>query len=386
MIKQSKYAFLFLLVLFLNCSSDENIDILNQQSSKIYTIESSSDPAITGLAEILENKNGSVTVNIELINTIEGNTYPAEIRFNHYLVPGQIAVSLNEVNGTTGKSSTNLSVLDDGTLLNYSSFLTLDAHISISESATTPNILVGVSDIGINELTGDSKTYFLTETNASGISGSVDFLERRNGEALVALNLEGTTTGEVYSSFIQMNDAVNTGAVVFTLNTLNGLDAVVVNGKTNLANLDGSSDFFGFDAVLEYDGHININDTSGVVAQTNIGINEENQIPQTITYDVTLNGTTAYVFNRNGLVDNENPDLSFVKGNTYILNLDVTGQPFYIKTVQDTGTTDLYNNGVTGNGNETGVLQFVVPDDAPDTLFYNSENEVLMTGIVTVID
>jgi hypothetical protein len=249
-------------------------------------------------------------------------------------------------------------------------------------------VLIAQADIGQNELTGLSKNYALAENETSGITGSIDFFERRNSEILVQLNLEGTTSGLVYPAQLNTGDVVNFGAEVFTFNSVNGIDSETAISQTNLVNLIGQSDAFTYDNLLEYDGHVNVlTDTSlDIVAQANVGSNEETTIPQTITYAVTNNSTTAYVFNGNDLVDAENPNLTFFRGNTYIFNVNTPGQPFYIKTIQGIGSNNNYNNGVTGNGTENGTLQIIVPSDAPNNLYFNSEFEASMTSVITVLD
>lgn len=376
---------LILLVLTFGCTTDDNIDTLNKLNTKDYNLESVSDPAISGFVEFTENPNGSVSVDIELINTMESQMYPAQISMNTAVESGSIVITLSPVNGTTGKSTTVLSAFDDGTTLAYSQLLTYDGYLSVSLDNANPNVLVAQADIGENELTGLSTTYNLVEENTSGISGVVNFFERRNGEALSEIVLENAVAGENYLAEIRTNDFATTGTTVFTYNTIDGTTGET---KINVSNLDGQTDFFGYESVLEFDGHITVTDnaTTILVAQTNIGINAENQMPETISYDVTLNGTTAYVFDGNGLVAAENPDFTFIRGNTYIFNMNVAGQPFYIKTSQTTGTTDLYNDGVTGNGNETGIIEFTVQDTAPDFLFYNSEFEANLSGVITVTD
>ncbi|MFD2562376.1 hypothetical protein [Aquimarina rubra] len=105
-----------------------------------------------------------------------------------------------------------------------------------------------------------------------------------------------------------------------------------------------------------------------------------------INYDVTNSGATAYVFNSNTLTDSNNPDLTLERGKTYTFTVDAPGHPFLIKSVQGTGTGDTYDNGVTNNGIASGTITFVVPDTAPDTLFYNCEFHGSMTGTITIID
>ncbi len=96
-------------------------------------------------------------------------------------------------------------------------------------------------------------------------------------------------------------------------------------------------------------------------------------------FQVTNSGTSAY------LIDGvANPSLVFMRDSTYIFHVNAPGHPFWIKTVQSTGTGNAYNNGVTGNGVQQGDLVFTVPSDAPDQLYYNCEFHVNMTGGITV--
>ena len=383
-----KITLLLLTVLIFGCTSDENTEKLNQLKSRLVLLNSVSDPAISGFVEFTENTNGSISVAIELINTVDGEEHPVHIHNNNALDAGSIVLSLNPVSGTTGKSTTVVTALDDATPISYSQLLNFDGYLNVHESATNLSVLIAQADIGQNELTGSSKNYPLLETNASGITGSIDFFERRNSEMLVQINLNGTTTGMVYPAQLNMEDVVTTGAEVFAFNAINGIDAETVISQTNLVNLNGQTEAFTYDDLLEYNGHVNVQITPSLdsVAQANIGSNEETNIPETFTYTVTNNATTAYMFNGNGLTNAENPSFTFIKGNTYIFNINTPGQPFYLKTVQGIGTSDLYANGVTGNGTDNGTLEIVVPDDAPNTLYINSEFEATMTSVITVTD
>jgi hypothetical protein len=369
-----------------NCESDENIDILNQRNEEVYDLGSVSDPAITGFATFIENSNGSVTIELELSNTIDGEMHPAHLHFNTAVETGAIALTLGTVNGLSGKSSITVTTLDDGTAIDFNALRSFDGYINVHLSDANLTTLVAQGDIGQNDLTGESKSYTLNEVNLSGVSGTANFFERNNGEALAVLELDGLTTGVNYFANLRLNDVMTTGAITFAFNDVNG-DTGLSN--TNLSSLDVNTDFFGFDELLVYNGYINIEEqdlNTTVIANANIGSNEDVFVPQTISYDVTNVDDTAYIFNGNGLVDAENPNLNFTRGNTYIFNLNVVGQPFYIKTMQGIGTSDSYNDGVTGNGNETGTLEFVVSQTAPDNLFYNSEFTADMAGSITISD
>jgi hypothetical protein len=103
---------------------------------------------------------------------------------------------------------------------------------------------------------------------------------------------------------------------------------------------------------------------------------------ETINYRVTNQGVSAFV------VDYQpNPTLTLVRGNTYVF--DLVGQDrlaFYIKTQDTLGTINLYNNGVDRNGAREGQVTFVVPQDAPDTLYYNNDLYSNMSGTINIVD
>src|SRR5215510_9866636 len=101
----------------------------------------------------------------------------------------------------------------------------------------------------------------------------------------------------------------------------------------------------------------------------------------TTTFTVTNNGLTSYVIN-----GTNNPDLNLVRGQTYVFQVNAVGHPFWIKSIRSTGTENAYNNGVTNNGTQSGSVTFVVPGNAPSTLFYNCEFHSNMTGQLNISD
>lgn len=79
------------------------------------------------------------------------------------------------------------------------------------------------------------------------------------------------------------------------------------------------------------------------------------------------------------------------RGGTYTFNLNVTGHPFYLTTDDGTSWTQggyagEYTNGVSGSRTEVGTLTFTVPNDAPDTLYYQCANHSGMKGTIHVKD
>lgn len=112
----------------------------------------------------------------------------------------------------------------------------------------------------------------------------------------------------------------------------------------------------------------------------------EGTVTPSITYNVTNSGATAYVFNGGDFTDTSNPGLTFKRGETYIFEVNAPGHPFLINSVQGTGTSNTYNEGVTNNGAVSGTITFTVPTSAPDQLFYNCEFHGSMTGVITITD
>jgi hypothetical protein len=81
-----------------------------------------------------------------------------------------------------------------------------------------------------------------------------------------------------------------------------------------------------------------------------------------------------------------NPTLTFCRGSTYTFAVNASGHPFYIKTVMSAGTANAYSSGVTGNGTESGNVTFVVPANAPDTLFYDCAIHIAMAGTIHIVN
>jgi len=103
---------------------------------------------------------------------------------------------------------------------------------------------------------------------------------------------------------------------------------------------------------------------------------------ETVNYRVNNNGTTSYVIDQQA-----NPTLTLARGNTYVFNIILNGvYPFWIKTAQSLGTGDAYSSGVSRNGSTFGLVTFTVPQDAPDTLYYVSENQTNLRGTINIVD
>ena len=92
---------------------------------------------------------------------------------------------------------------------------------------------------------------------------------------------------------------------------------------------------------------------------------------------------SAFMINRQ-----KNPELILVRGKTYYFNLNLpkAKYPFCIKTEDTLGFGALYENGVYRNGAPNGQIIFVVPQTAPNELYYVCADQENMRGKITVVD
>ena len=129
------------------------------------------------------------------------------------------------------------------------------------------------------------------------------------------------------------------------------------------------------------DNDTNYEDRSTTESSTSYG-----QTSSDLNYEVGNRGASAYVFNSPSLSNVENPSLTLKRGSTYTFTINAPGHPFLIKTVQSASDTNTYNNGITNNGAESGTITFVVPANAPDTLYYVCEFHSSMSGVMRIED
>jgi len=316
-----------------------------------------------------------------LNNTPEGGEHPGHIHTNTAAEGGGIAFTFNPVIGDTGISKTNVDTLDDGSAFGYDEVLDFDGYINVHLSATELSTLVAQGDIGRNELTGEKIIYDLNERDVAGISGTIEFAERINETTLVTINLTGTPDGGSHPAHIHENDIATTGNIIVGLSPVNGDTGI---SKTQVEALVGGAAVT-YTELLTINAYVNVHlsdsDLATIVAQGNIGSNAGTESK---TYNVTNSGSSAYIFNGEGLSNSNNPDFTFRRGSTYTFNVNTPGHPFYINTVQGTGTANTYNSGVTNNGAVSGTITFTVPTDAPNTLYYNCEFHGSMTGMINV--
>ena len=262
----------FLIMPFLvltSCISDDN-NTTTSGTSRTYQLNAVSNPDISGTAKFIQNEDGSITVELSLAGTTAGNTHPAHIHVNTAVEGGGIARTLEAVDGTTGTSTTTFTELDNMTPVTYAEIVDFDGYINVHLSAADLGTLVAQGDIGQNELTGVSIVYTLDELNSSGISGTAVFAQRVNEEALITLNLNGTTLGMDHMAHIHDGSVTAPGVVAITLTNVNGDSGISL---TSVSQKDDNSPI-SYTELLIFPGYINIHNSADpmiIDAQGNIG-------------------------------------------------------------------------------------------------------------------
>lgn len=263
---------------------DDNGGITTTGNSKTYALASVSDHGISGDVTFNELTDGSTSVEISLTGTSAGNTHPAHIHFNSVAEGGDIAVTLEPIDGETGKSTTIIVEADDLTTLSYEDLLQFDGHINVHLSPDDMATIVAAGDIGSNELTGQSKQYELNSVSDPDIRGTATFSERVSGETLVTLQLENTPADGTHPAHIHKNTAAEGGDIAITLNSVNGETGM---SKTDVSEFD-NGEAITYEQLIAYDGYINVHQSpenlGTLIAQGDIGANA--LTGETITYDL----------------------------------------------------------------------------------------------------
>ena len=125
-------------------------------------------------------------------------------------------------------------------------------------------------------------------------------------------------------------------------------------------------------------GHIEVSYSADVTASSGGGS------PSNYSISVTNSGASAYVLNgtdSNGSVSGNNATINCAAGDTINFNVSVSGHPFWIKTVSQTGTSG-GASGVTNNGAQSGTVSFT-PSTA-GTYYYICQYHGGMVGTINV--
>ena len=244
---------------------------------------------------------------------------------------------------------------------------------------------IGATDI---QVTGFST---FTKDVQVGASGSVFYVSNSTNNVGVGTSVPNAAyTLDVRSSVSTGQTALYVYGDLRVTGDLN-LDDITLD-DASIQNLT-VTDTLEVTGLSTFSSNVDINanlDVSGITTTNNLnvaGITTATDKEIYNQFDITNNGASAYQFAATGIgftQATDNPTLYLTKGKNYRFSVNASGHPFYIKTVNSTGTGNAYNDGVTNNGAAVGIITFKVPYNAPDILHYNCSIHSSMHGEIRV--
>ncbi|MDP1623301.1 MAG: hypothetical protein Q8M08_13290 [Bacteroidales bacterium] len=121
-------------------------------TNKTYTLDTIGAFGVFGTSLFEKRVNGNTLLTITLLGTITGETYPATINLGSIqtIGGGPVTKSLGNVDGTNGKSFTNIRKLDSGLDITYDNWLVYDGYINIYQTSVSLANTICHGDIGSN--------------------------------------------------------------------------------------------------------------------------------------------------------------------------------------------------------------------------------------------
>jgi len=125
------------------------------------------------------------------------------------------------------------------------------------------------------------------------------------------------------------------------------------------------------------------NNTSSIARTITVQASTANT-SQAFTINVSANNASNYILNgtdRNGQVSGNDPTVTIKVGDTVNFAVNAPGHPFYLKTVQGTGTANTIS-GVTNNGTTNGTVSWTPSQTG--TYYYICSLHGGMIGTISV--
>ena len=121
------------------------------QNTTSYTLQEVDLDGVSGNITFTERINGEALAVFNLSNLPSGGSHPAYIYSGNIAnAPGNLIYTFNNVDGTTGKSFSNIAEDENGNSLLYQDLLTIDAYVDVVLSETTTNYHLAQGNIGSN--------------------------------------------------------------------------------------------------------------------------------------------------------------------------------------------------------------------------------------------
>lgn len=261
MMKFTLYKMLFsvtaLLIISTACSDTstgpEPGDLTGEYVS--YELDTKGDSGLTGTLTFAERVDGFTEVTVELSDGPDEEEYFVRINSGTTLQGGDVLIELETVD-ESGKSVLIVSSDSEGNTVSYNDLISINGHVNVYPSEDETETILAQADVFGNQLTGEALIFDVEEENESAITGSVEFLERNNGNILAVIELSGTYPAQthiarLYSAEDEENE---NGEHLFTFS---GIDGETGISHTDLFELNDETEFL-FEDLEEFEGTVHI--------------------------------------------------------------------------------------------------------------------------------
>jgi hypothetical protein len=189
-----------------------------------------------------------------------------------------------------------------------------------------------------------------------------------NGISTAPTALSGTNTTQIATTAF-VTDAISTESS----RAIQSEQANANNIASNTTNIDLKANTNN----PTFTGNITIPDKS-----INVAALKNNSDTTNKTFVITAGGGVY------SIDDVTQDTLLLYRGLKYVFDVNdssVSSHPFYIQTTSGTYTSsNVYNEGVTNNGATSGTIEFIIPNDAPNTLYYVCGSHSDMGGTINI--
>ena len=326
-------------------------------------------------------------------NTVDGETVTLRIVTNRYnglkieLIQDGETSNIEFVPSADGNS---LFIFDNDD--NVEDYYVLDKTTESFESLCANTGTTSSTDGG--EDSAEQQT-FLERYNGVGFGDDEEYFFF-NDDDIFLKYVDVYEDGNECSEIKEGNNTVDGETVTLRIvtNRYNGLKIELIqDGETSniefVPSADGNSLFI-FDNDDNVEDYYVLDKTTesfeSLCANTGTTSSTSSETTSAETYEinVTANSATNYILNgtdRNGSVTGDDPSVTVNVGDTLNFVVNAPGHPFYLKTVQGSGTGNQID-GVTNAGTTNGTVSWT-PTTA-GTFYYQCAPHNSMSGIITV--
>jgi hypothetical protein len=330
---------------------------------------------------------------ITKLNTAEGIRLTSPTLYTQSRVPATTTLSTTAADEISADYTLISEIVDKG----VSNFPTLLAKSSIKGYGfDSPYNILGAQQITSSisatntDLTNISASYAALLSILANGTGSFNFKSNTNSsrkigsDTIQPITNISPLTGSVSSSFGTVINIITKGVFVKPTYVANAsgsvkggsVEQVMLGVTSSLATINSVSASFS----IVY--NILANGTGSSILP----------IPANHKKSFVISNNNSSSFNFEGI--GNNPTLTLFRGETYKFNVDAVETfggieyPFWIRTQQLEGITEKYdyNTGIVNNGDSRGTITFTVPYNAPNRLYYVSQNRSSMGGTIEIVN